>query len=236
MFNIEEKYEEEQKDTYLRETEFASINHEEDIYDVEVERSSKKILFMSLIALSAIGVMGYFGYDYIQGQNISKKTAVMGVTYRATPSMKTEMQTQKSMAVENRSRDKIEESLNNMAMEAYIEDNIKSIVDEFKTQKQVSHRKTKDISQEIDSMVENFYNQKAIPMELDNMVDKFYTEDEERNPKERVVIVKEGDTLGLISKRFYGSPMKFQKIIDSNPSLRKKSNMLYIGQKLHVPY
>jgi nucleoid-associated protein YgaU len=57
----------------------------------------------------------------------------------------------------------------------------------------------------------------------------------ENEKKRRVVVVKKGDTLAIISKRFYGDSRKFQKIIDANYKIKNANSRLSIGQKIYVP-
>ncbi|NEW60806.1 LysM peptidoglycan-binding domain-containing protein [Sulfurovum sp. bin170] len=51
----------------------------------------------------------------------------------------------------------------------------------------------------------------------------------------RVVIIRKGDTLASISKKFYGNSMKFQRIINANYSIKSSSTTLHLGQKIYVP-
>jgi len=54
--------------------------------------------------------------------------------------------------------------------------------------------------------------------------------------KKKIIIrVKKGDTLESISKRFYGSPLKYQKIINANYKIKNKHTHLHIGQKIYIP-
>jgi len=53
--------------------------------------------------------------------------------------------------------------------------------------------------------------------------------------KRRIVIVRKGDTLASIAKKFYGNPMKFQRIVNANYSIKSSSTPLKIGQRIHVP-
>ena len=54
--------------------------------------------------------------------------------------------------------------------------------------------------------------------------------------KQRIAIVKKGDTLALISKRFYGSTKEFERIVRANRNIRSHKTSLKIGQKIVVPY
>jgi nucleoid-associated protein YgaU len=48
-------------------------------------------------------------------------------------------------------------------------------------------------------------------------------------------IVRKGDTLSKISKRYYGTANKWQKIFEANRDLLDNPNMLKPGMKLHIP-
>ena len=119
---------------------------------------------------------------------------------------------------------------------SYTKDDIQNSVDNYSDKSQkVQYRNTEDISNELNSMVDAFYNKKAsIPIELSGIVDEFYKEDSGES-KDRIITVKEGDTLALIAQRFYGDAMKYKKILDANREL-KKTTTLYIGQKIKIPY
>jgi nucleoid-associated protein YgaU len=56
-----------------------------------------------------------------------------------------------------------------------------------------------------------------------------------KKPKRRFVIVRRGDTLASISKKFYGNSMKFKRIIRANYSIKSSSTPLKIGQRIYVP-
>jgi len=50
----------------------------------------------------------------------------------------------------------------------------------------------------------------------------------------RIIIVRQGDTLGKIAKRAYGNEMEYKKIYRANPELTRPDR-IYIGQKLRIP-
>lgn len=60
--------------------------------------------------------------------------------------------------------------------------------------------------------------------------------DTKHQQESRTIVIKEGDTLASISKKYYGNSMAFNKIIESNRELSNDSHMIYIGQKLNLPY
>ena len=57
----------------------------------------------------------------------------------------------------------------------------------------------------------------------------------ESKSKGRIVVVKKGDTLESISKKFYGNPMKYKAIMASNSNLLDNSNVIYEGQEITLP-
>ena len=54
-------------------------------------------------------------------------------------------------------------------------------------------------------------------------------------PKTRIYIVQSGDTLSGISKKYYGTTAKWQKILDANRSTLKNPESLAPGMKLVIP-
>jgi len=53
--------------------------------------------------------------------------------------------------------------------------------------------------------------------------------------KRRVITVKKGDTLAIISQRYYGNSMKFKAIVSANKRLKTSSTSLKLGEKLIIP-
>ena len=56
-----------------------------------------------------------------------------------------------------------------------------------------------------------------------------------REKEMRVIVVKQGDTLGKIAKRAYGNVMAFKKIFEANPDVLKRPDRIHIGQRLRIP-
>lgn len=52
---------------------------------------------------------------------------------------------------------------------------------------------------------------------------------------ERFHIVQEDETLSSISRMYYGTPNKWQKIVDANPDVIKNPNKIKPGMKLVIP-
>ncbi len=53
--------------------------------------------------------------------------------------------------------------------------------------------------------------------------------------KPRIIRVKKGDTLAILSKRFYGNSMKFKSIVRANPRIKSAKTSLRLGEKLVIP-
>ncbi len=48
--------------------------------------------------------------------------------------------------------------------------------------------------------------------------------------------VKSGDTLGKISKQFYGEPKKYMQIFNANQSILDHPDKIEVGQELSIPF
>ena len=56
------------------------------------------------------------------------------------------------------------------------------------------------------------------------------------NPKSnRVYVVRPGDTLWAIAKKYYGNGAQYPKIYNANRNIIKNPNLIYPGQKLVIP-
>ena len=224
------------KNEYNEEVEFSTIEG----YDRGGDKiQSKSFLNKSLFTLFIIGTIsavGYFGYNYFiqQEKNISPMKAVMGISVTN--------ESRDNLNKNNLNRDDIEKGLdtlyekeqNDIKQEQEIDD----LVNQLLMAKETPTSSSKDISKELNGMVDMFYTQEAIPVELGNMVDDFYLENtppEKSTKNSRYITIKEGDTLAGIAQKFYGNAMKYQKIVDANKRLQKDTN-LYIGEKINIPY
>lgn len=54
-------------------------------------------------------------------------------------------------------------------------------------------------------------------------------------PSFRTYTVKSGDTLGKISKEFYGKSSLYNKIFEANTPMLKSADLIYPGQVLKIP-
>ena len=56
------------------------------------------------------------------------------------------------------------------------------------------------------------------------------------NPKNKgTYVIKRGDTLWAISKKYYGKGSQYPKIYNANKNIIKNPNLIYPGQKLVIP-
>jgi len=96
----------------------------------------------------------------------------------------------------------------------------------------VEEEENTDIGSAMDSIInesmlrDNSLYTQALSKEIDG---KFHQ-------NSRIILVKEGDTLASLSEKYYGNSMGFEKIIQANHKLNKESKVIYVGQKLNVPY
>jgi len=54
-------------------------------------------------------------------------------------------------------------------------------------------------------------------------------------PKYRIHVVRKGENLSMISKQYYGSATKWQKILEANRSTLKNPNSITPNTKLIIP-
>ena len=91
---------------------------------------------------------------------------------------------------------------------------------------------TPDMDGEYSSQLVEYVNKELNPVSQD----KTYTRKERW--REIVIVVKQGDTLASLAKKYYNDSSAYDKIIDNNPEIINKSNFIYPGQKLRItqPY
>ena len=51
----------------------------------------------------------------------------------------------------------------------------------------------------------------------------------------RTHLVKSGETLWGLAKKYYGNGAQYQKIFQANTDILKDPNLIYVGQKLVIP-
>jgi len=91
---------------------------------------------------------------------------------------------------------------------------------------------TPDIDGEYSSQLVEYVNKEI------NQASKNEEDTKKDRWKDIVVIVKQGDTLATLAKRYYNDSTAYDKIINNNHELTEKSHVIYPGQKLRIsqPY
>jgi len=80
-----------------------------------------------------------------------------------------------------------------------------------------------------------------LPDQMETMIEEeddmevVLPKEESASPSYTEYKVQKDDTLGKISKKFYGTANKWQKIYDFNKDKLKNPNKIYPGQKLKIP-
>jgi len=91
---------------------------------------------------------------------------------------------------------------------------------------------TPNMDSEYSSKLVEYINKELVPVSQD----KTYSKKERW--KDIVIVVKQGDTLASLAKKYYNDYSAYDKIIDNNPEITNESNFIYPGQKLRIaqPY
>jgi len=107
--------------------------------------------------------------------------------------------------------------------------NLKSLFDE-----ELRSSSGKEISpEEQDSVNTKELTPKAPP--VNKMAVKPQMKQDKSVGKSTAYIVKKGDTLSKIAQKFYGSPLKWKRIVEANKAILGHNNMLKVGMKLTIP-
>lgn len=88
------------------------------------------------------------------------------------------------------------------------------------------------LSDEISSVVDT---EDLIPTTDNDYTASITKEVETRKQEMRYIIIKEGDTLGKIAKKYYGNVMEYKKIYQANPDILRRPDKIYIGQRVRIP-
>jgi LysM repeat protein len=86
------------------------------------------------------------------------------------------------------------------------------------------------------SQLANYVNKeikKVSPPKKHKNVSKSSTKSKKRW-RDIIVVVKKGDTLGTLAKKYYNDSSAYDKIIRNNKELTPKSHTIYPGQKLRI--
>jgi nucleoid-associated protein YgaU len=88
------------------------------------------------------------------------------------------------------------------------------------------------LSDELSSVIDT---ESSAPTANNSYTESITQEVEIRKQEMRYYIVKDGDTLTKIAKRFYGKGMEYNKIYQANPDILRRPDKISIGQRLRIP-
>ncbi len=54
-------------------------------------------------------------------------------------------------------------------------------------------------------------------------------------PEPEYYVIKKGDTLGAIAKKYYGNVMKYKELFEANKNVLEHPDRIYPGQKIVIP-
>ncbi|MCK4440397.1 MAG: LysM peptidoglycan-binding domain-containing protein [Sulfurovaceae bacterium] len=222
------------------------INNNFDYYYDEEEDKSKNIL-IPIISVILLGIVGYFGFNYLQKDNkkdvnqphiikeeiqntnkIEEKEEIYN-RVTATPIVK-------ESEPDTKLKEIIESIIKKQEPEVVIPTPVEKVEKKEPEPKKIISPtiENKTTSENIEDM-----QKKVIQTLVQNAKPKKHKKivkvQKPKKPQYKVVTVKKGDTLASISKRFYGNPMLFKRIIRANKDIKSASSHLHIGQKIIVP-
>jgi len=158
MFN-ENEY-----DRYKREAEIEAYRNGRIHKDGKFKKITLNLFFSALVATT-----GYIGYNYMEGEGYFQKKAVLAVFV--------EKSTQEMALDEENGKKSLVILKEEAEQEKRLDETMTTVIDTLLANKNASYSSKKDISIELDGMVDNFYTQKALPDKLNSMVDDFYSEE-----------------------------------------------------------
>lgn len=100
----------------------------------------------------------------------------------------------------------------------------------------ISNSKKKNKSKQSSSKKSNTSNKNSSTSKKKTTVTKKKVTTAKKNPKKpSTYVVKKGDCLWNLAKKFYGSGAKYTKIYNANRSIVKNPALIYPGMKLTIP-
>ena len=179
--------------------------------------AQKKTTIINLLILTTLIVLGYFGFNYYKKNNVSisnsatiAQKAVLGVSHTASTFS-----------------NKVEEDDYLIALENMEVDTL----DSNQVASTQATNSSLDISEAMSSIVESSMESHSNYAED---ISKEITKD--KLTQKRVIVVQKGDTLASLSKKYYGSAMNYKEIVASNSKISRDSGLIYVGQKIVLPY
>ena len=176
-----------------------------------VEKSNRKdiLLFINMLLLLALVVIGFLYFT--KGNNYLSKNLFGNKTAVLGASHRS--------GEEDYSDEELVAILNNIGGEATQEST------RVKQQEELSNEMSQ-LTNESSFKSESSY-ESALAQELN---------EKSKDVKGRIILVKKGDTLSSLAKKYYGDSMAFHEIIAHNKNITEESQQLYIGQKITIPY
>ncbi|CAA6804783.1 MAG: Unknown protein [uncultured Sulfurovum sp.] len=218
----------------------------------------KKSTFLKIMAVILIVILGYLGFKNFKS-NESKTTEAQSLVTQVLP-VKSEtsktVTTPKVEKIETKESEKLEATVKINKEPKPVEKvaiYTEVLAQELKPEPIVMVKTTPPIIKKEEPMsptpkmetivqkeLVKIVNQQTVP-EINTVVVAPVAKKEPK-PKHkmalnrsRTTIVKKGDTLALISKKFYGSEKEFDRIIQANRSIKSHKTNLQVGQKIFIP-
>jgi len=217
-------------------------------YQEEEKTTSNKILPM-LFGITSIGIIGYLGLNYLKIDNTSNNINITSTDSKKPKEVTTYIE---ELAIKKDSH-KIEDDViavlsarKNQIQTEKQEDISKPINIEKKeivVPKEIVVKEEKIEEKEIVVPKEIVVQEKKIE-EKEVILPKKIVVQKKRIKKSRlkyetikpnIYTVRKGDSLLSISKKFYGNPMDYKRIIHANSRIRNKKTSLHFGKKIIIP-
>ncbi len=246
---------------YEREKRLA-FGEEDGLYE---EEGGNFKLLATLLSIGAIGIIGYFGFNYFQNNNKSDSTNInvtkdtdsnnSKVIKDSNEKIDTDNKITEEKKIDNKSLDSKSETIKENtstptekptpeAKETPLDDRQKEMIENVikilkeKKEKSIAPTPAKVI-ESVEKEVVKDNKKPQIKENIEKKESKIVTtkikKEKPKKPQYKVIVVKKGDTLASISERFYGNPMEFKRIIRANRDLKRGSTHLHLGQKLIIP-
>lgn len=194
------------EEEYLQATRDAQVN------TYAKRREGRRLfLFTNMFLLLGLLIVSFLYFtkanNYLSENLFGKKTVVLGASHRSTES------------------------------EEYSDAELMVVLNNTETETLTEHSKTDEQALLADEMNE-LLNESAMQNQTsyEHAISKELEETNEESIKGRIVLVKKGDTLSSLAKKYYGDSMAFHEIIANNKNISEESPTLYVGQKIHIPY
>ncbi len=204
------------------------------------EREHKKRVLVKLLSFTTGAVLLYVGFNYYQEDSLQE---IQNLKVSSEPLAKNKFDNSKlTQKVLEMGKDELVQSEAHKDKYLIALENMEvDVLDDSQPSKSIS---TPSISKGTTTDSNQVDLTKAISNIVDESVadNSSYTNELKKeiiaknSSKSRVIIVKKGDTLESISKKFYGNSMKYKEIMASNSNLLNDSGNIYEGEKIILPY